>query len=114
MSGSDATTRRGPRGADGGVAVRVLDRGPGIADPETEAIFAPFYRSPSTARIAGGAGIGLFVCRRLVEAMGGRIWARPRQGGGSEFGFWLPRYVHAPGEDADDEPRPRSRVAERS
>jgi len=88
-----------------GVEVRVLDRGPGIPATESEAIFAPFYRSPSTARVAGGAGIGLFVCRRLVEAMSGRIWARTRDGGGSEFGFWLPRYVHAAGEETDDEPR---------
>lgn len=89
-----------------GVEVRVLDRGPGVAGTEAEAIFAPFYRSPTTARVAGGAGIGLFVCRRLLEAMSGRIWARPRDGAGSEFGFWLPRYVHAVGEDADDEPVP--------
>ncbi|MFN8621249.1 MAG: GAF domain-containing protein [Chloroflexota bacterium] len=88
--------------AHDGVEVRVLDRGPGVAGPEAEAIFAPFYRSPSTARVAGGAGIGLFVCRRLVEAMSGRIWAAPREGGGSEFGFWLPRYVHAAGDDLDD------------
>ena len=44
-----------------------------------------------------GAGIGLFVCRQLVEAMGGRIWARPRDGRGAEFGFWLP----ALGEDEE-------------
>jgi signal transduction histidine kinase len=87
-----------------GVQVRVLDRGPGISGPEMEAVFTPFYRSPATARTAGGAGIGLFVCRRLVEAMSGRIWARPREGGGSEFGFWLPRYVHAAGDEADDDP----------
>jgi signal transduction histidine kinase len=87
-----------------GVRVRVLDRGPGVSGPEAEAVFAPFYRSPATARTAGGAGIGLFVCRRLVEAMSGRIWAAPRDGGGSEFGFWLPRYVHAEGDETDDNP----------
>ncbi len=97
-----------------GVDVRVLDRGPGIPDDEAEAIFAPFYRSPSTARIAGGAGIGLFVCRRLVEAMSGRIWARPRDGGGSEFGFWLPRYVHADGDETDDDPRELTSSRERA
>jgi hypothetical protein len=42
--------------------------------------------------VASGAGVGLFVCRRLVEAMGGHMWARPRRGGGSDFGFWLPEY----------------------
>ena len=50
--------------------------------------------SCSTARparpvTASGAGIGLFVCARLIAAMGGRIWAAPREEGGAEFGFAL-------------------------
>ena len=78
----------------------MLDRGPGIKVVEAEDLFTPFYRSPSTATTAGGAGIGLFVCRRLIGAMGGRIWAAARAdgGGGSEFGFWLPRY-ESPSDD---------------
>ena len=75
-----------------GVAVRVRDQGPGIDPLEAEAIFDPFFRSPSTAKMAGGAGIGLYVSRRLVGAMNGRIWAAPRPGGGSEFSFVLPPY----------------------
>ena len=71
------------------VIVRVLDRGPGFAPAEAERLFEPYYRSPEVVGVAIGAGIGLSVCRRLVEAMGGRIWARPRAGGGSEFGFTL-------------------------
>ncbi|HEY7738195.1 MAG TPA: ATP-binding protein [Candidatus Limnocylindria bacterium] len=71
------------------VTVRVLDRGPGLADEETAQVFEPFYRGPATERAAPGLGIGLFVCQRLVEAMGGRIWTSPREGGGSEFGFAL-------------------------
>jgi signal transduction histidine kinase len=81
-----------------GVAVRVRDDGPGVSPREAEDIFDPFYRSESTAKMAGGAGIGLYVSRRLVEAMRGRIWAAPRPTGGSEFAFVLPRY----GGDADD------------
>ncbi len=81
-----------------GAAVRVLDEGIGIRSEEVEDLFDPFYRSPSTAKLASGAGIGLYVCRRLIDAMGGRIWARPRPGGGSEFAFWLPRYAGAPDE----------------
>ena len=50
---------------------------------------------------ATGIGIGLYVSRRLVEAMGGRIWAIPRVGGGSEFGFALPEW---PMEPEIDEP----------
>jgi signal transduction histidine kinase len=75
-----------------GVAVRVLDEGPGIDPAEAEAIFDPFFRSASTARMAGGAGIGLYVSRRLADAMGGRISAVRRDGGGSEFSFVLRRY----------------------
>jgi signal transduction histidine kinase len=81
-----------------GATVRVLDEGVGIRSEEVEDLFDPFYRSPSTAKLASGAGIGLYVCRRLIDAMGGRIWARPRPGSGSEFAFWLPRYTGAPDE----------------
>jgi signal transduction histidine kinase len=69
--------------------VRVLDRGPGVAVDELDRLFDPFYRTKSAQRRASGAGIGLFVCRQLVEAMGGRIWATRRDGGGMEFGFQL-------------------------
>ncbi len=75
--------------ADGQVRVRILDRGPGFEAAEAERLFDLYYRSPGTLGIAAGAGIGLFVCRRLIEAMDGEIWARPRPGGGAEFGFAL-------------------------
>jgi PAS domain S-box-containing protein len=74
---------------DDEVVVRVLDSGPGI-EMETESrAFELFYRDPTSARRIAGSGIGLFVCASLVEAMGGRIWARRRPEGGSEFGFTL-------------------------
>lgn len=72
------------------VQVRVLDRGPGVPPEEIDQIFGSFYRSERTARTATGKGLGLTVCRRLVEAMGGTVWARPREGGGLEVGFSLP------------------------
>jgi K+-sensing histidine kinase KdpD len=72
------------------VTVFVLDRGSGIASEEAEHIFSAFYRSRRTMNDASGTGIGLAVCKRLVEAQAGTIWARPRSGGGSEFGFALP------------------------
>ena len=75
---------------DGHVEIRVLDAGPGIQDEDLERVFELFYRSRETASRVSGAGIGLFVCRQLVELMGGRIWCRPRPAGGSEFGFNLP------------------------
>ena len=75
---------------DGGVVTGVLDEGEGLPAESSERLFELFYRAPEAARRASGAGIGLFVCRQLVEGMGGRIWARPREGRGAEFGFWLP------------------------
>lgn len=78
--------------APDGVAVRVRDHGAGIDPEEAERLFDPFYRSQRTANMAGGAGIGLYVSRRLVDAMGGRIWAAPADGGGSEFTIVLPTY----------------------
>ena len=78
--------------------IRVLDEGIGIADGDADRVFELFYRSSSATRMAGGAGIGLFVCRQLVEAMGGRIWAAPRSPVGTEVGFALP--VHRD-EDVD-------------
>ena len=82
---------------DGGVTITVLDEGEGLPGESTDQLFELFYRAPEAARRASGAGIGLFVCLQLVEAMGGRIWARPREGRGAEFGFWLP----ALGEDEE-------------
>jgi PAS domain S-box-containing protein len=74
------------------IVVRIMDRGIGIAPEEADRLFDLYYRSPTSARSASGAGIGLYVARGLVTAMGGRIWARPRDGGGSEFSFSLPRF----------------------
>ena len=75
-----------------GAGVQVMDRGFGIAPEETQRIFERFYRSDRTSRLAGGAGLGLAVCKRLVEAMSGEIWAAPRDGGGLVVGFNLPPY----------------------
>jgi signal transduction histidine kinase len=75
--------------ADSEVIVTIRDDGPGFPREEADRLFDLYYRSPSTATSASGAGIGLFVCARLIRAMGGRIWATPRPGGGAEFGFSL-------------------------
>ena len=68
----------------------MLDRGPGVPPEEVERIFDRFFRSDRTSGLAGGAGIGLAVCKRLVGLMGGRIWAAPREGGGLDIAFSLP------------------------
>ena len=80
------------------VTVRVLDRGPGFPEGDASRLFDIYYRSPQVTRRAAGAGIGLFVSKALVDAMGGRIWAAEREGGGAEFGFALPALVE-PGDD---------------
>jgi PAS domain S-box-containing protein len=71
------------------VEIRVSDDGPGIPDASLRRVFDLFYRDPDSARAVSGSGIGLFVCRSLAEAMGGRMWAARRPEGGSEFGFSL-------------------------
>jgi PAS domain S-box-containing protein len=68
--------------------VRIIDNGPGFPPEESDRVFELFFRSSATSA-ATGAGIGLFVCARLIRAMGGRIWASPRPEGGAEFGFTL-------------------------
>ncbi len=74
------------------VEVSVMDRGPGIAIDEVDSIFEPFFRSQNTSNKASGLGLGLAVCRRLIERQGGQIWVRPREDGGSHFGITLPVY----------------------
>jgi len=74
---------------DSEVVVSVLDRGIGIGPEETERIFEAFHRSQPSSGIQG-MGIGLTVCKRLLESQRGKIWAKPRPGGGSQFSFSLP------------------------
>ena len=69
----------------------VRDEGLGIAANEQERIFEKFYRTdPSMSRGIGGTGLGLFLCRELVDRMGGRIWVESELGAGSTFTFELP------------------------
>jgi PAS domain S-box-containing protein len=75
---------------DDSVSLHVLDSGRGIGEEEAEKIFDSFYRSPSAAGLASGVGVGLAVCKRLVEAMGGTVFAKIRPGGGADVGFSLP------------------------
>jgi len=73
----------------GEVTVEVADHGPGIPDGEEARVFEKFHRA---VREGGpsGVGLGLAICRAIVAAHGGRIWARNREGGGASFGFSLP------------------------
>jgi K+-sensing histidine kinase KdpD len=75
---------------DGTVRISVADDGPGFPPDDAERIFDLFFRASRAGASTGGAGIGLHVVRRLVEAMGGQIEAANGQGGGSVFTFTLP------------------------
>lgn len=69
----------------------VRDEGLGIPPAEQERVFEKFYRlDAAMTRGVGGSGLGLYICRELVEGMGGRIWVRSEPGVGSEFCFELP------------------------
>jgi signal transduction histidine kinase len=72
------------------VSVRVLDRGPDLRPREAERLLE-LVEDPRGPR--PNIGIGPFVCRRIIESMGGRIWAMPRDGGGAEIGFALARFT---------------------
>ena len=74
--------------------VAVADRGPGLPKGEEERIFEKFYQvSPGSAR---GAGLGLTICRSIIEAHGGRIRAANREDGGAVFNFTIPLGEGAP------------------
>ncbi|MCI4592461.1 PAS domain S-box protein [Sphingobium sp. BYY-5] len=70
----------------GFVRVTVADTGTGVAPDIARQLFAAFVSSKSE-----GMGLGLSICRTIVEANGGRIWMEPRNGGGTEFHFTLMR-----------------------
>jgi len=71
----------------------VLDRGPGILPGSEQQIFSKFVRGTNTR--ASGSGIGLAICRAIVELHGGMIQANNRNGGGSVFRFTVPITITA-------------------
>jgi len=79
---------------DHSAEVSVEDQGPGIPKADREAIFRKFYQLPQQKHAAdiskGSSGIGLAICKGLVEAHGGKIWVESETGSGSKFVFTLP------------------------
>jgi len=70
----------------------VRDTGPGIPADDLPHLFQKFYRVDNTAtRTIGGTGLGLFICKKIVELYGGRIWVESELGKGSKFYIDLPR-----------------------
>jgi PAS domain S-box-containing protein len=81
--------------------VSVRDEGEGIPFAEQERVFERFHRVEGhMTRRTGGTGLGLYIARRLVEAMHGRLWVVSSPGNGSTFSFSLP----SPSRDRSDEP----------
>ena len=70
---------------EGSVMVAVRDNGPGLSAEDIGRIFTPFYTTKP-----GGIGMGLAVCRSIVEAHRGRLWAEPVEGAGAVFSFTIP------------------------
>ena len=79
------------RQRDGDIVFSVTDRGPGIPERELERVFDRMYRvQHRPGPWVRGLGLGLSICKALVEAHGGRIWVESQPGGGSRFIFTLP------------------------
>jgi len=73
------------------LTLSVRDHGPGIPEQDVERVFEKFYRTDnSDSQVAYGYGLGLYICRMLVEANRGRIWVENAPEGGAIFSFTLP------------------------
>jgi PAS domain S-box-containing protein len=81
----DLLVRTAPAASGEGVLVAVLDSGPGVNVAETERLFEAFHTTKP-----GGLGMGLSICRSIVEAHGGRLWAGANSPRGAVFQFELP------------------------
>jgi signal transduction histidine kinase len=75
----------------GGVLVAVRDSGPGLAPVTLERLFEPFYTTKSS-----GLGLGLPICRSIIEAHGGRLWANANVPRGAIFQFTVPEHQIPP------------------
>jgi signal transduction histidine kinase len=73
------------KGEPDGVLVVVRDSGPGLSSPDLDRIFDAFNTTKP-----GGLGMGLSICRTIIEAHGGRLWATAAQPQGATFQFTLP------------------------
>ena len=88
----------------GAVVLRVLDDGPGIPETDLPALFEPFFRvDRSRSRKTGGYGLGLSLCKRIVEAHGGVISVENANGRGTRFEVRLPLSSRNPGSPAQVE-----------
>lgn len=74
--------------------IQVQDQGPGIPEQHLPHIFEPFYRPDSArSRSQGGAGLGLAICKRIVDVHGGHIEVESKEGAGTRFLVYIPLYI---------------------
>jgi two-component system, OmpR family, sensor histidine kinase VicK len=82
----------GLTGNDQVVQIKISDTGPGIPEEDVPHLFQKFYRVDNSAtRAIGGTGLGLFICKKIIELYNGNIWAESKLGEGSTFYINLPR-----------------------
>jgi len=89
-SGVERERRRQPLSTPNAVKVSVADTGPGIPPEYHVEVFDDFFRLPSNENQSDGMGLGLAIARRLVSAMGGKLWVESEPGAGSKFSFLVP------------------------
>jgi signal transduction histidine kinase len=90
------TVRVGLRGEADGATLWVADEGPGIPAHQVGRLFQKFSRlDEAVAGGGGGTGLGLYICRSIVEAHGGRIAVTAGPGGGARFEVWLPAEIQS-------------------
>lgn len=78
--------------SDGSLLVRVTDRGPGVPPEDRERVFESFVQADGgSTRLHGGTGVGLYICRQLVQLYGGKIWIEDPKGGGTTLAFSIPQ-----------------------
>ncbi len=75
---------------DNEMIVEIEDTGPGIAKEKQQSIFEAYYRVENDSQHVAGLGLGLALCKTIVESHGGNIWVQSEEGKGSIFGFSLP------------------------
>nr|HPR10689.1 ATP-binding protein [Candidatus Saccharibacteria bacterium] len=75
------------------IETTVTDRGVGIPSSLIGHVFDKFYRAHQSKNSVGGTGLGLYLCKAIVDAHGGTIWVQSKEGQGSTFGFLLPTYA---------------------
>ena len=88
--GMDKERRRQPLTTPNAVKVSVADTGPGIPPEYHLEVFDDFFRLPGNESQSDGMGLGLAIARRLVNAMGGKLWVESEPGAGSKFSFLVP------------------------